>query len=70
MSKRKQNRLRREEYEKALAELADVRALLGQTYDRFNAVTDEAVLDACIYEISALQSRYNCAVRAVRTLYQ
>ncbi len=69
MSKRKQRRALRAEYEKALAELDDVRGRLDETYGRFNAVTDEAALDACIYEISALKSRYNCAVRAVKSFF-
>ena len=69
MSKRKQRRALRAEYEKALAELDDVRGRLDETYGRFNTVTDEAALDACIYEISALKSRYNCAVRAVKSFF-
>ena len=69
MSKRKQRRALRAEYEKALAELDEVRGRLDETYGRFNTVTDEAALDACIYEISALKSRYNCAVRAVKSFF-
>ena len=70
MSKRKQKKLREAEYGKALAELDTVRSSLADTDDRFNAVSDPAQLEACIYEISALTSRYNCAVRAVKSFYQ
>jgi hypothetical protein len=27
-------------------------------------------MDACIFEISALKSRYDCAVRNIKSLYQ
>lgn len=69
LSKRKQRRAIKAEYDKAIAELGDVREQLDETYLRFNSVTDHAALDACIYEISALKSRYNCAVRAVKSFY-
>lgn len=69
LSTRKQKRAIKAEYDKAIAELGDVRERLDETYKRFNAVTDNAALDACIYEISALKSRYNCAVRAVKSFY-
>ena len=69
MSKRKQKKQRMADYGKALAELGEVRSQLDETYSRFNAVSDEAALDACIYVISALKSRYNCAVRAIKSFY-
>lgn len=69
LSKRKQRKAREAEYRKALEELGDVRSQLDDTYNRFNAVSDSAALDACIYEISALKSKYNCAVRAIKSFY-
>lgn len=69
MSKRKQKKQREADYKKALEELGEVRAQLDDTYSRFNSVSDEAALDACIYEISALKSKYNCAVRAIKSFY-
>ena len=69
LSKRKQRKAREAEYRKALEELGDVRIQLDDTYNRFNAVSDSAALDACIYEISALKSKYNCAVRAIKSFY-
>ena len=69
LSKRKQRKASEAEYRKALEELGDVRRQLDDTYNRFNAVSDSAALDACIYEISALKSKYNCAVRAIKSFY-
>ena len=69
MSKRKPRKQREADYKKALEELGSVRAQLDETYGRFNAVSDTAALEACIYEISALKSKYNCAVRAIKSFY-
>ena len=69
LSKRSERKARAAEYDKTLGELAAVRARLDETYSRFNAVTDGAALEACIYEISALQSRYNYAVKAVKSFF-
>lgn len=69
MSKRKQKKARAADYNKAMQELNDVRSQLDDTYNRFNSVSDSAQLDACIYEISALKSKYNCAVRAIKSFY-
>lgn len=69
LSKRKQRKAREADYKKALEELGEVRSQLDDTYHRFNTVTDSAALEACIYEISALKSKYNCAVRAIKSFY-
>lgn len=69
LSKRKQRKAREADYKKALEELGEVRSQLDDTYSRFNTVTDSAALEACIYEISALKSKYNCAVRAIKSFY-
>lgn len=69
MSKRKQRKAREADYAKAISELDEVKTQLDETYGRFNAVSDNAALEACIYEISALKSKYNCAVRAIKSFY-
>ena len=70
MSKRSRAaRERREEIAKAQAELGEVRRSLGEAYRQFDAVTDDASMDVCIFEISALRSKYNCAVRNLKSLY-
>lgn len=70
MSKRSRAaREKREEIAKAQAELGAVRRSLGEAYRQFDAVTDDASMDVCIFEISALRSKYNCAVRNLKSLY-
>ncbi len=70
MSKRSRAaREKREEIAKAQAELGEVRRSLGEAYRQFDAVTDDASMDVCIFEISALRSKYNCAVRNLKSLY-
>ena len=54
---------------KAVEEIDSVRTQLGETYNRFNNLTDPAQLDTCIFEISALKSKYNCAVRNLKSFY-
>ena len=56
------------EYRKRVAEMKHVRSELQCAYSVFNSVTDPDIMDACIFEISALQSRYNYAVNNVRQL--
>lgn len=69
MSKRsKQLKIMKAEYQKALEELNSVRVSLGDAYARFDNITDPYIMDACIFEISALKSRYDCAVRNVKSL--
>ena len=70
MSKRSRAaREKRAENAKAQAELGEVRRSLGEAYRQFDAVTDDASMDVCIFEISALRSKYNCAVRNLKSLY-
>lgn len=71
MSKKsKQEKIKKAEYQKALEELGLIRCSLGDAYSRFDGITDPYVMDACIFEISALKSRYDCAVRNIKSLYQ
>ena len=53
----------------AAQELGEVRRSLNEAYRQFNTVTDDVTMDACIFEISALKSKYNCAVRNLKSLY-
>ena len=56
------------EYTKRVSEMRSIRSELQCAYSVFNSVTDPDIMDACIFEISALQSRYNYAVNNVRQL--
>lgn len=67
--KRKLEKAREAEYKKAVDELNEVRARLGEAYTRFDHITDPVVMDTCILEISALSSRYNTAVHNIKALY-
>ncbi len=70
MSKRsREARERKAEIAKAAQELGEVRRSLNEAYRQFNTVTDDVTMDACIFEISALKSKYNCAVRNLKSLY-
>ncbi len=70
MSKRsRQAKALRADIKKAVEEIDSVRTQLGETYNRFNNLTDPAQLDTCIFEISALKSKYNCAVRNLKSFY-
>ena len=56
------------EYNKRVSEMRRIRSELQCAYSVFNSVTDPDIMDACIFEISALKSRYNYAVNNVRQL--
>ena len=57
MTKKEEKRLKAE-YSRRLAEV----------YAAFDNTTDCDMMDACIYEINALKSRYNSAVVNVKNL--
>ena len=44
-------------------ELSDTRFALAQAYVRFDNTTEPELVDACIFELNALQSRYNYLLR-------
>lgn len=47
-------------------ELSDTRFALAQAYVRFDNTTEPELVDACIFELNALQSRYNYLLRLVK----
>lgn len=54
----------------AVEEIAGIRDSLGEVYMHFDNTTDTDALDACIYEINALRSRYNTAIKHYRDRYR
>ena len=58
------------EYNKRVKEMKPIRSQLHCAYAAFNSVTDPDMMDACIFEISALKSRYNYAVANIKNLSQ
>lgn len=70
MSKaKKDERVRKAELEAAASEISSLQSSLDEAYIHFNNVTDPDALDACIFEISALRSRYNTALKQYRQRY-
>lgn len=47
-------------------ELSDMRTTLEDAYMRFNVTTEPELIDACVYEINAAQSRYNHLLRLIK----
>ena len=59
---------REEERRQLVAEMRATRAQLNHAYAQFNLYSDPDLVDACVYEINALQSRYSYFVRQVKQL--
>ena len=66
--KKKEQKQRKAEYQRHLNELNSIRSRLSSSYAAFDNITDPDMMDACIFEISALKSRYNHAVSSIRKL--
>ena len=49
------------------AALDEARDELTQAYCRFNAAVDPELVEACIYEISAVKARCNYLIRAIKS---
>lgn len=48
-------------------ELNDARLALAQAYDRFNAVHEPGLVDACVYDINAQLARYDYLLRRIKS---
>lgn len=51
-----------------LASLAHTRTLINQAYGSFNNASDGDLIESYIFEINALQARYNYLLRRVKEL--
>lgn len=65
---KKETKAKKAEYRRRIDELNTIRSKLQCAYSAFDNVTDSSIMDACIFEISALKSRYNYAVKSIREL--
>lgn len=66
---RKRGRNVRLEERRCLMEgVTQTRVQLNQAYAQFNLHSDPDLVDACVYEINALRSRYSYLVRQVKRL--
>lgn len=68
---RKNHRFRRtvardEGMQELFDELGTLRSALDAAYVRFDLATEPELVDACVYEISAAQSRYNYQLRLIK----
>ena len=68
---RKNHRFRRaaardDSMQTLLGELSDLRDALAAAYMRFDAAIEPELVDACVYEINAAQSRYNYHLRLIK----
>ncbi len=48
--------------------MEDVRRSLNQAYTAFNMADDADLIESCVFEINALQARYNYLVKQVKWL--
>ena len=62
----KNEKTRKRDMENSLSEMASLKESLGEAYLHFEEATDPDVLDACVYEINALRSRWNAAYKHYR----
>lgn len=67
---KKEAKQKKAEYNHRLREMYEIRSQLHCAYAAFDSVTDPDMMDACIFEISALKSRYNYAVSNIRNMSQ
>ena len=51
-----------------MEELARTRVLTNQAYSNFNHIKDDDLIESYVYEINALQARYNYLLRRVKEL--
>ena len=56
------------ERKQLLEELARTRVLTNQAYSCFNNTKDDDLIESYVYEINALQARYNYLLRRVKEL--
>jgi hypothetical protein len=68
-NKKRHAKARKAELDRYACEIGSIRESLNDAYSQFNNTADPDALDACIFEISALRSRYNTALKHYRQWY-
>ena len=51
-----------------MSSLAHTRTLINQAYGSFNSANDSDLIESYVFEINALQARYNYLLRRVKEL--
>lgn len=59
---------REAERRELMASLAHTRTLINQAYGGFNHANDSDLIESYVFEINALQARYNYLLRRVKEL--
>ena len=67
-SLRRPRRAREAERRELMASLAHTRTLINQAYGGFNTASDGDLIESYVFEINALQARYNYLLRRVKAL--
>ncbi len=57
-----------EERRELVSSLAHTRTLINQAYSGFNMASDSDLIESYVFEINALQARYNYLLRRVKEL--
>lgn len=69
MQYRRLEKQRAAERDRVLTELRDVKSSLDDTYRLFDLTLDPALVEAYIYEMNALRSRYDHLLRSAKTMF-
>ena len=67
-NRKKADQKKEEERRQLVEGMKQTRDQLNYAYAQFNIYSDPDLIDACVYEINALQSRYSYFVRQVKQL--
>lgn len=59
-----------EERRQLLESIVETRKAINQAYSEFNFHSDPDLVESCVYEINALQSRYTYLTRRLKELDQ
>ena len=65
---RRRDRRREAERQELMSSLNHTRTLINQAYGSFNTVCDGDLIESYVFEINALQARYNYLLRRVKEL--
>ena len=63
---KKEQRAIKRDMDLAVSEISSIQDRLEEAYAYFNRTTDPDATEACVYEINALRSRYNTALKHYR----
>lgn len=69
MTAARRDKLRKADLQKAKKELDSIGNSLEMAYLMFDQTSDPALMDACIYEINALRTRYDHAIKSIKSLF-